>query len=57
MRAALDQAIALVGAGDRRIRRAERNYGEGVAALAAGDFARAIREFRSAYRVATDITG
>src|SRR5438874_6939641 len=46
-RARLAQAVALVGAGNRDLERARGAFSDGQAALAAGDHARALREFRS----------
>ena len=51
-RARLAQAVALVGAGNRDLVRARGAFSDGQAALAAGDHARALREFRRAYDIA-----
>lgn len=55
--AKINQAIAAVGTSDRRVQRAQRNFNEGLAALAAGNFSRAVREFRQAFEIASRILG
>lgn len=52
---ALEEAIAAVGAADRRVQRAQRNFNEGLAALAGGDYRRAVREFDQAFSIAQRI--
>jgi hypothetical protein len=55
VRGAIAQAIAAVGTTDRRVQRAQRNFDQGLAALSAGDFRRAIREFEQAFDIARRI--
>jgi len=52
---AIRQTIAVVGERDQRVRRAQRNSDEGIAALAAGNYREAVREFDQAYTIAQRI--
>lgn len=51
----VDQAIAAVGEGQPHIRRAERHFNKGIAALAVGNPRRAVHEFEEAFGIAIRI--
>jgi len=51
----LIEAIAKAGTRDLRVRRAQAEYNEGLAALRAGRYFHAVREFREAYDTAEHV--
>src|SRR5262249_36181265 len=53
--AKIQAASAKVGPADPRVQTAQRKFDEGLAALAAGDFSRAVREFRHAFEMASHV--